>query len=131
MGGIVGLNYAYTKDCSVTKAYVGGIAGIQYYSIFTSFYYCQITGTSAIGGIVGIKYYGEITNSYSSSDLFGNSQIGGLVRDSNSAVIKNSYARGKITGNLSLKGLLSGIYLHPQLLQIVFGTKIFLVLILQ
>ncbi len=112
VGGIVGLNYAYTKDCSVTGkikglAYVGGIAGIQYYSIFTSFSYCQITGTNAIGGIVGIKYYGEIINSYSSSDLFGNSQIGGLVGVSNAAVIKNSYARGKITGNSSLSGLLS------------------------
>ncbi len=113
VGGIVGLNYAYTKDCSVTGkikglACVGGIAGIQYYSIFTSFSYCQITGTNAIGGIVGIKYYGEIINSYSSSDLFGNSQIGGLAGDATSAVIRNSYARGKITGNSSLKGLLSG-----------------------
>lgn len=114
VGGIVGLNYAYTKNCSVTGKikgmnYVGGIAGIQYYSINNSFSYCQITGTNVVGGIVGIKYWGEISNSYSSSDLFGNSQIGGLAGDSNSAVIKNSYARGKITGNSSLKGLLSGI----------------------
>lgn len=113
VGGVVGLNYAYTKNCSVTGKikglnYVGGIAGIQYYSVNNSFSYCQITGTNVIGGIVGIKYWGEISNSYSSSDLFGNSQIGGLAGDANSAVIKNSYARGKINGNTSLKGLLSG-----------------------
>ncbi|MDP9954365.1 hypothetical protein J2X97_000002 [Epilithonimonas hungarica] len=113
VGGIVGLNYAYTKDCSVTGKikgfnYVGGISGIQYYSVNNSFSYCQITGTNTVGGIVGIIYYGEITNSYSSSDLFGNSQIGGLAGDATSAVIRNSYARGKITGNSSLKGLLSG-----------------------
>lgn len=113
VGGIVGLNYAYTKNCSVTGKikgmnYVGGIAGIQYYSISNSFSYCQITGTNVIGGIAGIKYFGEINNSYSSSDLYGNSQIGGLAGDSNSAVIKNSYARGKIIGSSSLKGLLSG-----------------------
>jgi len=113
VGGVVGLNYAYTKDCSVTGKikglnYVGGIAGIQYYSVSKSFSYCQITGTNVIGGIVGIKYFGEITNSYSSSDLYGNSQIGGLAGDASSAVIKNSYARGKISGSSSLKGLLSG-----------------------
>lgn len=113
VGGIVGLSYAYTKNCSVTGKikglnYVGGIAGIQYYSVNNSFSYCQITGTNVIGGIVGIKYWGEISNSYSSSDLFGNSQIGGLAGDANSAVMKNSYARGKINGNTSLKGLLSG-----------------------
>ena len=113
VGGIVGLNFAYTKDCSVTgkikgQGCVGGIAGIQYYSVLTSFSYCQITGTNVIGGIVGAKYWGEINNCYSSSDLFGISYIGGLAGDSTSAVIKNSYARGKITGDSSLKGLLSG-----------------------
>lgn len=113
VGGVVGLNYAYTKDCSVTGKikglnYVGGIAGIQYYSLSKSFSYCQISGTNVIGGIVGIKYFGEISNSYSSSDLSGSSQIGGLAGDASSAIIKNSYARGKINGSSSLKGLLSG-----------------------
>ncbi len=113
VGGIAGLNYAYTKNCSVTGKikglnYVGGIAGIQYYSVNNSFSYCQITGIDVIGGIAGIKYFGVISNSYSSSDLIGNSQIGGLAGNSNSALIKNSYARGKINGNSSLNGLLSG-----------------------
>jgi len=73
----------------------------KYYSINNSFSYCQITGTNVIGEIVGSKYWGEISNCYSSSDLFGNS------RDATSAVIKNSYARGKINGNSSLKVFLS------------------------
>jgi filamentous hemagglutinin family protein len=119
VGGLVGKNtgiiensYA-TGNVTGTTAFIGGLAGLNYFGTIRSSYATgNVTGSQSVGGLVGINQAAggagsNIINTYAMGAVSGNTNVGGLVGE-NGGAITNSYAVGAVTmlsANTSVGGL--------------------------
>jgi hypothetical protein len=111
IGGLVGGHSGTISDCSSSASVsnpgygsrIGGLVGISYGNITTSYSVGSVFGISSIGGLVGSNS-GNITTSYSMSAVSGETNIGGLA-GSNWGSITTSYSTGSVKGDSEVGGL--------------------------
>ncbi|MET3132057.1 filamentous hemagglutinin family protein [Oxalobacteraceae bacterium GrIS 1.11] len=107
--GIINNSYA-TGNVSGTSQ-VGGLVGKNSGIIEKSYATGNVTGTTAfIGGLAGLNYFGTISNTYATGVVSGSQSVGGLVGINQEAggdgsTITNSYARGAVSGATNVGGL--------------------------
>jgi hypothetical protein len=99
--GIVDVQISITEYGST-----GGLAGINYGNIVSSYSTGTITGQNLPNGLGGLVGYnsGTITMSFSTVTVKGNFDVGGLVGSNDGQIISN-YSNGSINGRISLGGL--------------------------
>jgi len=90
---------SYSTGSVSGKENVGGLVGLSKFEITNSYSTSDVFGTGVnVGGLVGIsKSGGTISNSYSISDVTGSEKVGGLV-GVNEGTISNSYSIGDVLG---------------------------------
>ena len=106
VGGLVGWNTSYgtvsggvaTGASTGTGDYVGGLAGVNEGSVFSSAASGSVLGAGLVGGLVGLNR-GSIGSSTASGAVSGSLYLGGLVGwNDTGATVTTSYATGKVTG---------------------------------
>ncbi len=106
VGGLVGWNTSYgtvsggvaTGASTGTGDYVGGLAGVNEGSVFSSAASGSVLGAGYVGGLVGLNR-GSIGSSTASGAVSGSLYLGGLVGwNDTGATVTTSYATGKVTG---------------------------------
>ncbi len=115
-GGLIGkASNSYIAN-SYTSCYITGVAieycgGLVAYTSASVIENCSSSGKlydthgSRMGGLVGSNNKTEITNSYSTCDVYGDISIGGLVC-SNSGNISNCYSTGNALSSSAAGGLI-------------------------
>jgi hypothetical protein len=84
-------------DCCMTSsyyAYVGGLCGLNYGTIFSCYSTGEVSGESCLGGLVGYNY-GTILNCYSSISVSGDNYLGGFV-GINGGIVSDCYSVGNV-----------------------------------
>jgi hypothetical protein len=64
-----------------------------------------VTGGAGTGGLVGSAATTNITNSYTTGNVYGGAWVGGLLGNNGSGNITNSFATGNVTGTTAVGGL--------------------------
>ncbi|MBV1756301.1 MAG: S-layer homology domain-containing protein [Dethiosulfatibacter sp.] len=115
VGGLVGILNQNSEilSCQSEGAvsatdWIGGLVGLNYGRISSSFSASNVTGNNYIGGLVGYNYWGginEIIDSYARGSVTGNQYVGGLAGYNFYSTITNSYATGLVDGNIDTGGL--------------------------
>jgi len=89
----------------IGSRYVGGLVGLNYGTVTTSYVSGSISGDSYVGGLIGDDRGGTVSKSYVSVTVSGDRYVGGLVGQSGGTVT-GSYANGSISANFFVGGLL-------------------------
>lgn len=108
-GGGIGDNRGIITSTSTSGTVTGtsAVGGVVGYggngsNVSTSSSTATIVGTGGgVGGVVGYNFYGDVSQSWSSSDVsttFGTSSAGGIVGDNYYSNISDSFATGDVTG---------------------------------
>jgi len=95
VGMLTGCNEGNISECSVDGLISDTYDDINVYASGLS---------SGVGGLVGLDS-GNISNSYSTVNVYGRAQVGGLVGNKRWGNIISSYASGKVVGNENVGGL--------------------------
>ncbi len=121
VGALVGCNQGEIRDCLSTGSVtgggwgVGGLVGINWYTIGNSHSACTVTGTYsgspwiynayAVGGLAGHNE-GTVTNSSSGGSVSGPAEVGGLVGwNDDDGDIGRCYSYATVIGNHNVGGL--------------------------
>jgi len=82
----------------------GGLVGVNFGTILSSYATGEVSCDNLVGGLVG-ENSGTVENSYATTDVSGVDRVGGLV-GRNDGTVSNSYATGEVSGaDLYLGGL--------------------------
>ena len=116
VGGLVGSNrgtgeiissFANVTVTQQADSIAGGLVGLNFGSITTSYATGMVAGNNNAGGLVGLNSdpTSLIFRSYATGMVTGNSNVGGLVGSNSGNVVAASYATGMVTGNSNVGGL--------------------------
>ncbi|GEM_PF-1958600 len=115
VGGLVGLLNSDAEILSCQSEgtvsatdYVGGLVGINFGRIRSSFSTSDVSGSEYIGGLAGYNYWGginEILNSYARGSVTGTKYVGGLAGYNFYSIITNCYSTGLVNGSTNTGGL--------------------------
>ncbi len=117
VGGIAGMAFnkissSYSTGTVMGRYQVGGLAGLNSYLIVDSFSTADVDGiietSSQLGGLVG-KNEGVIQESYAMGTVTGYNGLGGLVGYNVTGDVHESYATGAVTGNTYVGGLVGWV----------------------
>ncbi|MGI6589505.1 MAG: GLUG motif-containing protein [Candidatus Iainarchaeum sp.] len=111
VGGLIGNSLATVQNVALENSsisgtnYVGGIIGRYESNTSLSNLYSKlnsISGSTNVGGLIGYVTDGNISESYSTSQVTGSTNVGGLIGTTNgvSSNLKNSYNTGAVSGNM-------------------------------
>lgn len=70
----------------------------------------KITGNKNVGSIVGSTIGADITNCYSSTDIYGEEFVGGIAGHITNTSIINCYSSSNVNGTTYIGGIAGGIY---------------------
>ena len=113
VGGLCGVNNNGTiKQCytsgkvmdSSSYGPVGGLCGYNLGDISESYSSSEVIGSETVGGLCGLNVGGTISRSYTTGIVVGNYAIGGLC-GRNVGTISQCEATGTVTGNSNVGGL--------------------------
>ncbi len=112
-GGLIGQNNGTLVNCQVSgkvtgRAYIGGLAGWNYYgSVENCSASGNVKGTMISGGLIGSSETDKpLIKCFATGNVEGTEgYIGGLI-GMNNGPVSDSYATGKITGKTYLGGLI-------------------------
>ena len=118
VGGLVGINWespiinCYSTADVNGNSGVGGLVGVNLWTITGSYSTGAVSGSSDIGGLVGENdWYGEIINCYSRGSVSGSNRVGGLVGYSDAeSIILNCYSMGSVEGTSAVGGFIGGCH---------------------
>jgi hypothetical protein len=108
----IGVEIDNAKGGVKGQNYVGGIAGIVYYSrIFNVYAAGNVSGQLVIGGIAGYIYESSIANSYSAGNINALQEVGGIAGYvTYSSSVTNAYSTANVTGDATLGGIAAFIH---------------------
>ena len=88
--------------------YVGGLAGWSDGNISSSWSSSEVSGSDYVGGLVGDVYGGSVSFSWSSGAVSGEERVGGLVGEV-SGDISSSWSSGAVSGEERVGGLVGNM----------------------
>ena len=88
--------------------YVGGLAGWSDGNISSSWSSSEVSGNDYVGGLVGDVYGGSVSFSWSSGAVSGEERVGGLVGEV-SGDISSSWSSGAVSGEERVGGLVGNM----------------------
>ena len=88
--------------------YVGGLAGWSDGNISSSWSSSEVSGSDYVGGLVGDVYGGSVSFSWSSGAVSGEERVGGLVGEV-SGDISSSWSSGAVSGEERVGGLIGNM----------------------
>ena len=88
--------------------YVGGLAGWSDGNISSSWSSSEVSGSDYVGGLVGDVYGGSVSFSWSSGAVSGEERVGGLVGEVNGD-ISSSWSSGAVSGEERVGGLVGNM----------------------
>ena len=88
--------------------YVGGLAGWSDGNISSSWSSSEVSGSDYVGGLVGDVYGGSVSFSWSSGAVSGEEHVGGLVGEV-SGDISSSWSSGAVSGEERVGGLVGNM----------------------
>jgi len=105
VGGLVGSNAGSMTQCCSSSVvngtgwWIGGLVGVNYDSIATSYSIGRVGATNSVGGLVGFSDNGTVLDCYSTSAVRGTSiGVGGLVGYNGSTNVIHCYSTGAVSG---------------------------------